>query len=62
MKTLRGKEIHLVKVIWLGAAGESATWELESRMRESYPELFEPGVFSRTKNSKWGRVVTPQIY
>jgi hypothetical protein len=39
-KTLRGKEIGLVKVVWLGAAGESMTWELESRMKESYPELF----------------------
>ena len=28
MKTLRGKEIALVKVVWLGAAGESITWEL----------------------------------
>ena len=49
MKTLRGKEIALVKVVWLGATGESMTWELESKMRDSYPELFEPGKFSRTK-------------
>lgn len=34
VKVLRGKEIKLVKVIWLGAGGESATWELESKMRE----------------------------
>ena len=40
MKTLRGKEISLVKVVWLGASGESMTWELESNMRDSYPELF----------------------
>ena len=40
MKILRGKEIALVKVVWLGAAGESMTWELESKMRDSYPELF----------------------
>ena len=39
-KTLRGKEIVLVKVVWLGAAGESMAWELESKMRDSYPELF----------------------
>src|ERR1051325_1916367 len=44
-KTLRGKEIALVKVVWLGAAGENMTWELESKMRESYPELFELGNF-----------------
>ena len=51
MKILRGKEIALVKVVWLGAAGESMTWELESKMRDSYPELFQPGklLFSRTK-------------
>ena len=40
MKTLRGKEISLVKVVWLGAAGESMTLELESKMRDSYLELF----------------------
>jgi len=41
VKKLRGKEIPLVKVVWGGAAGESLTWELESKMLESYPELFE---------------------
>ena len=41
MKTLRGKEIALVKVVWLGAAGESMTWELESKIRDSYPDLFD---------------------
>ena len=40
VKKLRGKEIPLVKVVWEGAAGESLTWELESKMLESYPELF----------------------
>ena len=39
-KTLRGKEIPLVRVVWSGATGESLTWELESKMLESYPELF----------------------
>ena len=37
---LRGKEIPLVKVVWGGAIGESLSWELESKMLESYPELF----------------------
>ena len=41
IKTLRGKEISLVKVVWLGATGESMTWELESKMRDSYLELFD---------------------
>ena len=40
VKKLRGKEIPLVKVVWGGPAGESLMWELESKMLESYPELF----------------------
>ena len=40
-KHLKGKEIPLVKVIWGGALGEDATWELESQMREAHPSLFE---------------------
>jgi len=40
VKKLRGKEIPLVKVVWEGAAGESLTWELESKMLKSYLELF----------------------
>ncbi|RZC29489.1 Transposon Ty3-G Gag-Pol polyprotein [Glycine soja] len=40
-KHLRGKEISLVKVIWGGASGKDATWELESQMREPHPSLFE---------------------
>ena len=45
VKQLRGKEIPLVKVIWRGASGEDATWELESQMREAYPTLFVSGKF-----------------
>ncbi|XP_020218726.1 uncharacterized protein LOC109801957 [Cajanus cajan] len=40
VKQLRGKEISLVKVVWGGNIEESATWELESKMREAYPFLF----------------------
>ena len=40
VKQLRGKDISLVKVVWGGAANGNITWELESRMRDSYPELF----------------------
>ncbi|RZB76106.1 Transposon Ty3-G Gag-Pol polyprotein [Glycine soja] len=36
MKSLRGKEIALVKVQWGTDEGDS-TWELEDRMRELYP-------------------------
>jgi len=41
VKRLRGKEIPLVKVVWDGVTSESLTWELESKMLESYPELFD---------------------
>jgi hypothetical protein len=40
VKRLRNKEIASVKVVWGGPAGENATWELESKMRDSYPDLF----------------------
>ncbi|XP_050890676.1 uncharacterized protein LOC127096099 [Lathyrus oleraceus] len=40
VKQLRGKKIVLVKVVWGGPTGGNVTWELESQMRESYPELF----------------------
>jgi hypothetical protein len=49
VRRLRGKEIVLVKVIWVGPTGESATWESESRMRVSYPELFPSGNFRGRK-------------
>jgi len=49
VKRLRGKEIALVKVIWVGPTGESATWESESRMKVSYPELFPLGEFRGRK-------------
>ncbi|MCI94081.1 hypothetical protein A2U01_0115379, partial [Trifolium medium] len=39
VRKLRNKEIASEKVVWGGSAGEYATWELESKMRESYPEL-----------------------
>ncbi|XP_019431322.1 PREDICTED: uncharacterized protein LOC109338516 [Lupinus angustifolius] len=41
IKTLRGKEIALVTVIWSQANGEDAPWEVEDAMKESYPHLFE---------------------
>ncbi|KAL2327762.1 hypothetical protein Fmac_021189 [Flemingia macrophylla] len=40
VKKLRGKDIPLVKVVWGGNKEENATWELESKMRETYPMLF----------------------
>jgi len=49
VKRLHGKAIVLVKVIWVGPTGESATWESESRMKVSYPELFPSGNFRGRK-------------
>ncbi|XP_060965286.1 uncharacterized protein LOC133034251 [Cannabis sativa] len=40
-RILRNKTITLVKVLWRNNVVEEATWELESDMREQYPELFE---------------------
>ncbi|XP_028752685.1 uncharacterized protein LOC114712335 [Neltuma alba] len=39
-KQLRNKTIRLVKVIWKGMAPGDATWEMEEKMRQSYPHLF----------------------
>ena len=39
VKTLRNKEIPLVKVLWRNQSVEEATWERESNMRASCPEL-----------------------
>ncbi|KAL0556754.1 hypothetical protein IC582_005270 [Cucumis melo] len=41
VKTLRNKEIPLVKVLWRNHRVEGATWEREDDMRSRYPELFE---------------------
>ncbi|KAA0066456.1 pol protein [Cucumis melo var. makuwa] len=41
VKTLRNKEIPLVKVLWRNHRVEEATWECEDDMRSRYPELFE---------------------
>ena len=40
VKQLRGKEIALVKVVWGGPSDGNVTWELESQIKDSYPELF----------------------
>ena len=39
-KVLWSKTIPLVKVLWRNSRVEEATWELESAMRDQYPELF----------------------
>lgn len=50
VKHLKGKLIALVMVVWEGPVGGRLTWELESRMRESYPELFALGNFLGRKS------------
>nr|XP_025636019.1 uncharacterized protein LOC112730128 [Arachis hypogaea] len=40
VKKLRRKEVQLVKVAWNRVGVEEHTWELESEMRNDYPELF----------------------
>ncbi|XP_027915641.1 uncharacterized protein LOC114175082 [Vigna unguiculata] len=39
VKKLRGKEIKTVKVMW-DETTQEMTWEMEDRMRQSYPHLF----------------------
>ncbi|KAL0560151.1 hypothetical protein IC582_000545 [Cucumis melo] len=41
VKTLRNKEIPLVKVLWRNHRVEEVTWEREDDMRSRYPELFD---------------------
>ena len=39
-KVLRNKTIPLVKELWRNNTVEEETWELESAMRDQYPNLF----------------------
>ena len=39
--TLRNRTIGQVKVQWKHLSPKEATWELESNMREAYPNLFQ---------------------
>jgi hypothetical protein len=40
VKSLKNKEIPIVKVIWKGSPDGEATWELESEMLVQYPHFF----------------------
>ena len=53
-KVLRTKTILMVKVLWRIIALEEATWELESEMKEKYPELFEWANFEDEIPLSWG--------
>ncbi|KAL0533473.1 hypothetical protein IC582_030313 [Cucumis melo] len=41
VKTLRNRQIPLVKVLWRNHQVEEATWEREDDMRSRYPQLFK---------------------
>ncbi|RZB75827.1 Transposon Ty3-G Gag-Pol polyprotein [Glycine soja] len=58
MKSLRGKEIALVKVQWGTDEGDS-TWELEDRMRELYPKKCEK-LESEKRHANRGRILAFQ--
>lgn len=42
-RVLRHRTLKYVKVLWTNQTEREATWELESNMREKYPELFTTG-------------------
>ena len=42
-RVMRNRTINYVKVLWTNQSEREATWELETQMREKYPELFESG-------------------
>ncbi|XP_019434813.1 PREDICTED: uncharacterized protein LOC109341363 [Lupinus angustifolius] len=46
-KKLRGKEIPLVKVVWSQTNDRDATWEVESKMMDTYPHLLNQGQDSK---------------
>ncbi|KAL5583108.1 hypothetical protein UlMin_015550 [Ulmus minor] len=58
IKTLRNKEIPLVKVLWRNQKTEEATWEREEEMRTFHPELrtksFDSVQTERNLNSYFG--------
>ena len=39
-KVIRTKTIALVKVLWRNSKSEEAIWELDSDLRDRFPELF----------------------
>jgi hypothetical protein len=43
-RVMRNRTLKYVKVLWSQQTEREATWELESRMREKYPELFMAGM------------------
>jgi len=50
VKQLRGKEIKTVKVLW-DETTQEMTWEMEDRMKQSYPYLFPGKSYFRGRKS-----------
>lgn len=44
-RVLRHRKLKYVKILWTNQTEREATWELESQIREKYPELFSDGTF-----------------
>lgn len=44
-RVLRHRKLKYVKILWTNQTEREATWELESQMREKYPESFSDGTF-----------------
>ena len=44
-RVMRNRTIKYVKILWSNQTEREATWELESTMRNKYPNLFETGKF-----------------
>jgi hypothetical protein len=44
-RVMRNRTIKYVKILWSNQTEREATWELESTMRNQYPDLFETDKF-----------------
>jgi hypothetical protein len=44
-RVIRNRTIKCVKILWSNQMEREATWELESTMRNKYPNLFQTGKF-----------------
>jgi hypothetical protein len=44
-RVIRNRTIKYVKILWINQTEQEATWELESTMRNKYPDLFQTGKF-----------------
>ena len=58
-RKLRKKLVSLVKVLWRNPKVEETTWELESEMRNQYPQLFSQ--ILRAESYKGERMKQPVI-